>query len=221
MIRDKFTLWSSLLRVNLYMQVGGTAGFSLCWCKIIRWFCANRRMAFSLTSLWIYTMNRCLASPLHAWRSAAQALTLASLLLAVPATWAEQPDRFDDPVNARPLIVPRHFPPTADKGYMRFISPNEVTLDGVRLRVSPGTRIKDPLNRMVVAAQLQGQAFNVMYTRDTMQQIGDVWILSNYEMSQPSPKQRRDQMLRMSGVDPTKLYGAQPAQQADYSIYTK
>ena len=220
MIRDKFAPGNSLLGVNLHMQTGVTGGLHCAGVRLLVGFCANRHIALFLTSLWIYTMNRCLASPLRALYPTAKALTLTSLLLAVPAAWAEQPDRFDDLVDMTPQIVPRHFPPTADKGHMRFVSPNEVTLDGVHLRVSPGTRIKDRLNRMVMAAQLQGQAFNVMYTRDAMQQIGDIWILSNYEMNQPSPKQRRDQILRMNGVDPTRPYGTLSDPQ-DNSIYTK
>ena len=59
---------------------------------------------------------------------------------------------------------------------------------------------------MITVAQLAltKEEFNVMYTRDAMQQIGDIWLLSDYEAKHAiSPKQKRDLQLRYMGIDPT------------------
>ena len=77
-------------------------------------------------------------------------------------------------------------------------------LNGVRIPVSPGSRIKDQHNRMLVSTQLTGKEFHVMYTRDAMRQIADIWLLSEYEAQHAvSPKQKRDLQLRYMGIDPT------------------
>lgn len=113
-------------------------------------------------------------------------------------------ESFNDPPLPKQQVLPRHFPDTADKGHMRFVDPPEVVLDGVRVRISPGARIKDERNMMLHMSQLKGHKAEVMYVRDAMQQIGDIWILNEFEKSQLSPKQKRDHQLRMDGYDPSK-----------------
>lgn len=134
-------------------------------------------------------------------------LLLALLLPGLPAAVAEQSpppnaenaDNFDQPAT-----LPRSFPDKAEKGYILFLEPPMAMIDGVRMRVSPGSRIKDQHNRMLTAAQLQGKEFHIMYTRDATLQIGDVWLLSDYEARHTiPPKQKRDLQLRYMGVDPT------------------
>ncbi|MDO4769798.1 MAG: hypothetical protein Q4A11_05460 [Brachymonas sp.] len=132
------------------------------------------------------------------------AACLGLLLGCAVAAHAGSAESFNDPPLPVQQVLPRHFPDTADKGHMRFVDPPEVVLDGVRVRISPGARIKDDRNMMLHMSQLKGQAAQVMYVRDAMQQIGDIWILSDYEKSQLSPKQKRDHLLRMDGYDPSK-----------------
>lgn len=129
---------------------------------------------------------------------------LSLLLGGVAVAHAGSAESFKDPAPPVQQVLPRHFPDTADKGHMRFVDPPEVVLDGVRVRISPGARIKDERNMMLHMSQLKGHKADVMYVRDAMQQIGDIWILSDYEKSQPSPKQKRDHLLRMDGYDPSK-----------------
>ena len=57
-------------------------------------------------------------------------------------------------------------------------------------------------NMMLHMSQLKGKTLDVMFVRDAMQQIGDIWILNEHEKSQLSPKQKRDHLLRMDGYDP-------------------
>lgn len=132
------------------------------------------------------------------------AACLGLLLGCAAAAHAGSAESFKDPPLPAQQVLPRHFPDTADKGHMRFVDPPEVILDGVRVRISPGARIKDERNMMLHMSQLKGQAAHVMYVRDAMQQIGDIWILSDYEKSQLSPKQNRDHLLRMDGYDPSR-----------------
>ena len=144
-------------------------------------------------------MNRCyLRFPYLSVLGAALLLTLAGIARAEPA------DSFGQPASPEAQTLPRHFPDIADKGYMRFVNPPEVILNGVRLHISPGARIKDQRNMMLHMSQLKGRAFHVMYVRDAMQQVGDIWLLSEYEKSQPSPMQKREQLLRMDGYDPAR-----------------
>ncbi|MDO4795320.1 MAG: hypothetical protein Q4A28_05170 [Brachymonas sp.] len=132
------------------------------------------------------------------------AACLGLLLGCAAAAHAGSAESFNDPAPPVQQVLPRHFPDTADKGHMRFVDPPEVVLDGVRMRISPGARIRDERNMMLHMTQLKGKAAHVMYVRDAMQQVGDIWILSDYEKSQLSPKQKRDHLLRLDGYDPSR-----------------
>ena len=133
------------------------------------------------------------------------------------AAHAQSAESFDGPAVPGPVSLPRQFPDRAEKGLMRFVDPPVVMLGDERLYISPGARIRDPRNMMVHMSQLKGRVAQVMYLRDAMQQIGDIWLLSDYEASQPSPRQKREQLLRMDGYDPASEkidtllpYGSQP-----------
>ncbi len=127
---------------------------------------------------------------------------LLALLGVAGMAHAGSAESFNDPLPPEPQTLPRHFPDIADKGRIRFVDPPDVVLDGVRLRISPGARIKDERNMMLHMSQLKGKTLDVMFVRDAMQQIGDIWILNEHEKSQLSPKQKRDHLLRMDGYDP-------------------
>ena len=131
-------------------------------------------------------------------------LILALCTTGTPAAMAEQNHSLSAYNTEQPITLPRSFPDKADKGYILFLEPPMAMLNGVRILVSPGSRIKDQHNRMLVSAQLAGKEFHVMYTRDATQQIGDIWLLSEFEAQHAvSPKQKRDLQLRYMGIDPT------------------
>ena len=135
-------------------------------------------------------------------QTAVPAACLSVLLCLTGAAHAQVVEPYRDPAIEGQQTLPRHFPDIADKGYMRFVDPPEVTVNGERLRISPGARIKDERNMMLHMSQLKGKARHVMFVRDAMQQVGDIWILSEHERKEPSPKQKRDEMLRMDGYNP-------------------
>ncbi|MDO5654004.1 MAG: hypothetical protein Q4G39_07860 [Brachymonas sp.] len=136
--------------------------------------------------------------------SSCRCIALLALLApgVAPLAQAQSGEPFDSPAAPVQQTLPRHFPDIADRGHMRFIGPPLVMLKGERLHISPGARIRDERNMMVHMSQLKGWSGQVMYVRDAMQQVGDIWLLSDYELSQPSPKQKRDDLLRQDGYDP-------------------
>ena len=151
-------------------------------------------------------MNRCPAFAPISLRFASSALLLALCLGAAPAASAQQNFSAATDDAGQPLTLPRNFPDKADKGRILFLDPPTAKLNGEKILISPGARIKDQHNRMITVAQLAltKEEFNVMYTRDAMQQIGDIWLLSDYEAKHAiSPKQKRDLQLRYMGIDPT------------------
>ena len=151
-------------------------------------------------------MNRCPAFAPISLRFASSALLLALCLGAAPAASAQQNFSAATDDAGQPLTLPRNFPDKADKGRILFLDPPTAKLNGEKILISPGARIKDQHNRMITVAQLAltKEEFNVMYTRDAMQQIGDIWLLADYEAKHAiSPKQKRDLQLRYMGIDPT------------------
>ena len=125
-------------------------------------------------------MNRCPAFAPISLRFASSALLLALCLGAAPAASAQQNFSAATDDAGQPLTLPRNFPDKADKGRILFLDPPTAQL------------------------ALTKEEFNVMYTRDAMQQIGDIWLLSDYEAKHAiSPKQKRDLQLRYMGIDPT------------------
>ncbi len=145
-------------------------------------------------------MNRCLFSFIAG--SKRPVAVMAVVLGLASAAHAQGAESFDDPPAPAPVSLPRNFPDRAEKGVMRFVDPPVVMLGDERVYISPGARIRDPRNMMLHMSQLKGRKVHVMYLRDAMQQVGDIWLLSDYEASQPSPRQRREQFLRMDGYDP-------------------
>ena len=74
--------------------------------------------------------------------------------------------------------VQRAFPQNTLRGAMVFGTYPQVTLNGRSAQLSPGTRVRDQDNRIVMAASLAGARLLVHYTLDTgAAQVQDVWIL--------------------------------------------
>jgi hypothetical protein len=125
-------------------------------------------------SLWMYTMNRCLLAML--------ALGLSSSLLA--QSQLSEPL----PVNEQPLQtgVPglRKFPANALRGKMVVVQTPEILIDGKRERLSPGSRIRDPQQRLVMSASVTNVELTVNFVRNPLGEVHEVWILTQAEIAQ-------------------------------------
>lgn len=109
-------------------------------------------------------MNRCLPA-LKGF-----SLGLMSLLLIALAP---------DPVAAQGLV--RQFPAAAKRGTLEVTQPPNILINGVPERLSPGARIKNPNNMIVMSGSLIGQAVLANYLRDPQGQIHEVWLLNPAE----------------------------------------
>ncbi len=79
----------------------------------------------------------------------------------------------------------RPFPHNALRGVVRVVRPPEILLNGKADLLSPGSRIRDTENRIVMSQQLVGQDLAVNYTREAAGGVHDVWILTPAELAQP------------------------------------
>ena len=76
----------------------------------------------------------------------------------------------------------RNFPEAAVRGTIAFKAPPEIVLDGKPERLSPGARIKNEHNLLVLTAALAGKEFVVNYRRENIGgMVNEVWILTPEE----------------------------------------
>lgn len=118
-------------------------------------------------------MNRCLSLPLPhpaAWR-----LRLFAALLCVGASAMAQ-----DTV--------RPFPAKAQRGAMQITLPPELLMNGQVERLSPGARIRDANNMMVMSGALAGQTLLVNFVREPLGLVHEVWILNAAEVAAATAK---------------------------------
>ena len=94
-----------------------------------------------------------------------------ALVVVIPATvWAQgQPTR--------------HFPRNALRGVIEFGEPPVVLLDGSPCRLSPGARIRNTGNMMVLSGTMSGTKLAVHYTLDNAGQLKDIWVLRDEELA--------------------------------------
>ena len=118
-------------------------------------------------------MNRC--------RSASVSRRLQALLLGGLA-WALWPTA----VLAQALPV-RTFPPSALRATLVVQHPPHITLNGKPAQLSPGARIKDWNNQLVLSASLVGQPVVVNYTTEPHGAVHEVWILHAAEAAEKRP----------------------------------
>jgi hypothetical protein len=76
----------------------------------------------------------------------------------------------------------RQFPATAKRGLMLVTAPPEVLIDGKQARLSPGARIKNINNMLVLSASLAGISVPVVYLLDAQGMVHEVWLLSAQEV---------------------------------------
>ena len=77
--------------------------------------------------------------------------------------------------------APRNFPATALRGALVVTQAPEILLNGQPARLAPGARIRGADNLMQMSGGLTGQRLLVHYTRDTLGQLLDVWVLTPAE----------------------------------------
>ncbi len=79
--------------------------------------------------------------------------------------------------------IRREAPKDVVLGQLVITTPPEVTLDGKPDRLSPGSRIRDLNNMLVLSGGLVGKTLPVVYRRDAAGLVHEVWILTNEEYS--------------------------------------
>lgn len=88
-------------------------------------------------------------------------------------------------MSAQVWAFDRPFPPVAKRGTMAPAAYPHIVIDGTTRRLSPGARIWNQNNLIVMPASVRGNDLTVNYTEDAQQQIDRVWILSADEARRP------------------------------------
>ena len=66
-------------------------------------------------------------------------------------------------------------------GRMVVTAPPEITLDGKPDRLSPGSRVRDLNNMLVLSGGIVGKSLPVVYRRDAAGLVHEAWILTEDE----------------------------------------
>ena len=85
----------------------------------------------------------------------------------------------------------RQFPPAALRGEMVVVAPPDITLDGKPDRLSPGSRIRDTNNLLVMSGALVNQKVVVNYLREGAGNVHEVWILNSEEARLKRPNSKK------------------------------
>lgn len=85
------------------------------------------------------------------------------------------------PLTASAQNLLRQFPAAALRGTLEVTAPPEVLINGQPARLSPGARIKNMNNALVMSGSLVGNRLVVNYLRDTQGLVHEVWLLSPTE----------------------------------------
>ena len=132
-------------------------------------------------------MNRCISHllrlnlPQRVARAALTTLATLITLSAMPANAQTAPD-------FTPVVRP--FPAAALRGELVVTAPPSITLDGKAERLSPGARIRDANNLLVMSGALVNQKLVVNYLRESAGQVHQVWILNSEEIRQKRPNSK-------------------------------
>jgi hypothetical protein len=112
------------------------------------------------------TMNRCFESRARAALLACAVLAGSTLIPLLPAA-------------AQGFV--REAPKDVVHGHLVITAPPQVTLDGKPDRLSPGSRIRDTNNMLLLSGTVVGQMLPVVYRRDSAGLIHEVWVLTPQE----------------------------------------
>ncbi|MFW2356526.1 hypothetical protein [Hydrogenophaga sp.] len=85
------------------------------------------------------------------------------------------------PLSALSQSGTRDFPAKALRGTLVVVQPPNVTMDDRATRLSPGARIYNTNNSLVLSASLLNKELVVNYTLDLRDQVQNVWILTEAE----------------------------------------
>jgi len=85
---------------------------------------------------------------------------------------------------AAALAQPRQMPDSARRGHITHVQDTIVEIDGQRMRLSAGARIRSSSNLTIVPMSLPPGAL-VKYTLDAMGEIHRVWVLTPEEAAAP------------------------------------
>jgi hypothetical protein len=121
-------------------------------------------------------MNRCFKATA---RHSAALLTVCVLGLSTLPSWAQSAP------SAEPTVRP--FPAAAVRAAMVVTQPPEIEIDGKPERLSPGARIRDANNMLVLSGTLVGKRYLVNLVREPVGLVHDVWILTEAEARLPRP----------------------------------
>ena len=80
--------------------------------------------------------------------------------------------------------IRREAPRDVKLGQMAVALPPVIKMDGKDDRLSPGSRIRDPRNMLVLSGSLAGSTVPVVYNRDGAGLVHEVWILTADEYKQ-------------------------------------
>ena len=84
----------------------------------------------------------------------------------------------------------RQFPKDARRGELVVLAAPDIALDSKPDRLSPGVRIRDINNNLVLSGTLANQRLVVNYVRDNTGLVHSVWVLNAEEIKQKMPGQR-------------------------------
>ncbi|MGV8804067.1 MAG: hypothetical protein ACWA6Y_03800 [Polaromonas sp.] len=98
----------------------------------------------------------------------------------------------------------RTFPAAALRGELVVTAPPLITLDGKAERLSPGARIRDANNLLVMSGALVNQKLAVNYLRESAGQVHEVWILNSEEIQQKRPNSKASGFSLGSSTDTPK-----------------
>ncbi len=121
-------------------------------------------------------MNRCLVFSLFSLCLATAAQTQAQLSEPLPVI--EQ--------TGTPGL--RKFPDKAVRGTLRVMQTPEILMDGKPERLSPGARIRDTQNRVLMSASITNENILVNFVRNPLGEVHEVWVLSEAEARQKSKR---------------------------------
>ncbi|MBI2772815.1 MAG: hypothetical protein HYX47_24585 [Burkholderiales bacterium] len=93
--------------------------------------------------------------------------------------------------------IVREAPKDVKAATMVITAPPEITLNGKPDRLSPGSRIRDLNNMLVLSGGVVGKNLPVVYRRDAAGLVHEVWLLTPAEYA------------RLGGVDGSDLQGYQ------------
>jgi len=129
-------------------------------------------------------MNRCQRHLKIAGPSIAAAI-LGLMLAAGPHAQTQVQTQADPALQTQneAALGGRNFPAGTLRGKLLVVDAPVIRLDGQADRLSPGARIRDARNMLVMPASVIGQNLLVNYTRDASGLVREIWILTPGEAS--------------------------------------